>query len=102
MTALDVFFRGAVFGQTAAAPGVVFFDVEGEHRRPGRDRQGDDLALQDAERVIEGEDHGAAEVGVEDLQGALSDQRELGRLGAFYRAQDADPRLRWLAEEFVE
>src|SRR6185295_12010453 len=29
-------------------------------------------------------------------------QRELGRLGAFHRAQHADPRLRGAAEEFVE
>ena len=102
MAALDVFLGGAVASDAAAAPGFFFGDVEGEHRRPGRHGEGDDLAAQDGERVIEGEDRGAAEVGVEHLQRALAHQRVLGRFGAFDRAQDADPRLRGAAEEFVE
>ena len=91
-----------MFGQAAAAPGVVGVDVEGEHRRPGRDGEGDDLALEHGQRVLEGEDRGGAEVGVEHLERALADQGVLGRLRAFDRAQDADPRLRGRAEEFVE
>ena len=93
---------GAVLGQAAAAPGVVAGDVEGEHRRPGRDREGDHLALEDGQRVVEGEDRVAAEVGVEDLQRALADEGVFGRLRVFDRAQDADPGLRGPAEEVVE
>src|SRR5947199_9880017 len=71
---LDVFAGDAVFGQAAAAPAVFRREVEGEHRRPGGDGEGDDLALEDRERVVEGEDRGTAEVGVEDLDRTLADQ----------------------------
>ena len=42
-----------MIGQAAAAPGVVFVDVEGEHRRPGGNRQPDYLTLEDRERVLD-------------------------------------------------
>lgn len=102
VAALDVFLGGAVFGEAAAAPGVVSGDVEGEHRRPGGDGEGDHLALEDGERVVEGEDRGAAEVGVEDLERALADEFVFRRIRVLDRAQDADPGLGGGAEEVVE
>ena len=78
VAALDVFPVDAVFGQAAAAPGVVVVDVEGEHRRPGGDGERDDLAFEHGQRVLEGEYRGGAEVGVEHLQRALAHERVLG------------------------